>query len=332
VLLNLNLCLHLQVKPDFDQMDLEKADEKELFKAYISKHGKNYTHDSDEGAKRFTHFNRSRHYVLNRSKEIKYYTLKMNHLSDKSPEEYKALLGLKHPKTGKNKLRKNANKLRQTLGNVTFPQINWTNLFLPARNQDPCGSRWAFSSTAVMEAYYFKNGGTQQYFSPQQLLNCDTGDSGCNGGDFSTTYSYIQANGVVADASNPYINNVTTCNPNLPVVSKSSGYNYCDSGNCTENIVYSMLANGPLNVGIDGGHDFSFYSGGIYMFNTCNDSNHAVVLTGYGTDPATNLQYWTIRNSYGFATWGEQGYMRLLRNDTNNHSCFVTSEAYVPTF
>jgi len=313
-------------------MDHENTEPKELFKAYIQKHGKAYKHDSDEGAKRFAHFQRHLNHVNSRNKVIQHYTLKMNHLSDLSPEEYSGMLGLKPERGQQKKLRVN-NKLKQLGSNSTYANINWTNLFLPARNQQTCGSCWAFSASAVMEAYYFKKGGTQQYFSPQQMLNCDSADGACNGGSFSSTFTYIQTTGLVAESSNPYTNANGTCNSSLPIVTKSNGYTYCNTANCTENIVYSMLANGPLNVGIDGGSlDFSTYEGGVWMFSNCTSNNHAVVLTGYGTDPASNLQYWTIRNSYGFATWGEQGYMRVLRNMTNNNSCFITQTAYMPTF
>ena len=41
---------------------------------------------------------------------------------------------------------------------------------------------------------------------------------------------------------------------------------------------------------------------------------------GYGTDPVTGLDYFTIRNSWT-PLWGENGFMRLLRS--KNASCGV---------
>ena len=38
--------------------------------------------------------------------------------------------------------------------------------------------------------------------------------------------------------------------------------------------------------------------------------NHAVLIVGYGTDTATGLDYWLIRNSWN-ATWGDQGYVKI---------------------
>ena len=43
-------------------------------------------------------------------------------------------------------------------------------------------------------------------------------------------------------------------------------------------------------------------------------------LVGYGTDPASGLDYFTIRNSWT-PLWGEAGYMRLLR--ARNASCGI---------
>lgn len=51
-------------------------------------------------------------------------------------------------------------------------------------------------------------------------------------------------------------------------------------------------------------------------FSTPHDAdlNHAVVLYGYGTDQETGEDYWLVRNSWS-PTWGEDGYIRLYRQD-----------------
>jgi hypothetical protein len=42
---------------------------------------------------------------------------------------------------------------------------------------------WAFSTTGAIEgAYQIFKGGKLTSFSEQQLLSCDTGDTGCSGG------------------------------------------------------------------------------------------------------------------------------------------------------
>jgi len=56
------------------------------------------------------------------------------------------------------------------------------------------------------------------------------------------------------------------------------------------------------------------YTGGIYSGEAgCGSGiNHAVLVVGYGTDPATKTPFWLIKNSWG-PGWGEGGYIRVRR-------------------
>lgn len=62
------------------------------------------------------------------------------------------------------------------------------------------------------------------------------------------------------------------------------------------------------------------YSSGI--FDGCNQENpdidHAVVLVGYGSD--NGRDYWTVRNSWS-PSWGEIGYIRVLRTEDEENRC-----------
>ena len=40
------------------------------------------------------------------------------------------------------------------------------------------------------------------------------------------------------------------------------------------------------------------------------DVNHAVLAVGYGTDPVSNMTYWTIKNSWDYS-WGDEGFFKM---------------------
>ncbi|KAI1307582.1 Cathepsin L-like proteinase [Halotydeus destructor] len=84
----------------------------------------------------------------------------------------------------------------------------------------------------------------------------------------------------------------------------------------------------PTTVMIDAGHiEFLFYSSGIYSNFKCNSTNVnlAMLAVGYGADSGTD--FWSIKNFWG-PSWGENGYMRLARND--NNMCGITTLANSP--
>lgn len=58
--------------------------------------------------------------------------------------------------------------------------INW---FLINFLQGMCGSCWAFSTTGNVEGVNFIQRGKLVSLSEEQLVECDTLDAGCNGGN-----------------------------------------------------------------------------------------------------------------------------------------------------
>ena len=77
---------------------------------------------------------------------------------------------------------------------------------LAVRNQGQCGSCWAFSVMSNVEGnnrikYPTK---TNQYLSTQQLVDCDTGANGCNGGWFTGAINYYITKMANLDSFYPY--------------------------------------------------------------------------------------------------------------------------------
>lgn len=75
--------------------------------------------------------------------------------------------------------------------------------------------------------------------------------------------------------------------------------------------------------------DFMLYSHGTYKSTTCKNDDasldHAVTLTGYGTD--ANGEFWLVKNSWA-ESWGESGYFRIARNA--NNMCGIATDGYYP--
>jgi len=259
----------------------------------------------------------------------------MHGLKAPSASEVKRMEGLTtQAHTTKTFLEKSSNKLKK-VSQTVYNNTNWTSLFGPVRDQQQCGSCWAFSTTGTLEAYYFKKTNVQIYMSPQQLVDCNSANHGCDGGWFTGSNSYIMNNGISNDANYPYVGVNNTCNATLTgnvqtkITDFTSCYTYPGSkNNCTEDIIQGFLQNGPVSVAVDASEDFQHYDSGVYSGN-CTAFNHAVILVGFGTDPVSGQQFWIIRNSWT-AGWGEEGYIRVFRNLTNNNSCFITTAAYFP--
>ena len=82
----------------------------------------------------------------------------------------------------------------------------------PVKNQGSCGSCWAFATVANLEGLYAANKGVIKTFSEQMLVDCDTSDSGCNGGLMQYSFTWLKKNGgIMYEADYPYVGVKQTC-------------------------------------------------------------------------------------------------------------------------
>lgn len=205
----------------------------------------------------------------------------------------------------------------------------------PIKNQGECASCYAFAASAAVESHTAIKTKKLQDISPQEVLDCSQVEPyenyGCEGGSLEPAYDYIKDKGLVTDKSYPYT--ATTgeeCKAKAEhLAANIASYVTIPEGD-SKALKEALVSQGPISVGIDASSEhWQFYGGGIYYESECKSSiedlNHAVLLVGYGEEKG--VPYWIVKNSYG-DSWGENGYARIARNETNH--CGIASYAVYP--
>jgi C1A family cysteine protease len=299
------------------------------FEQWSIHHGKVY--EPTERDYRETVYNQNLVKILTHNTGNYTWSMGINKFADLTPEEFKARYvgGLNIPKKS---LRKQAYGPFNTTANP--PSVDWTTkgAVTPVKNQEQCGSCWAFSTTGSVEGAWFLSKGTLPSLSEQQLVDCSDaeGNQGCNGGLMDQAFQYIIDNkGITTEAAYPYTATDGTCaSKGKPVAATLSGYKDVAANN--ELALETAIVQQPVSVAVEADQSvFQFYSGGV-MDSACGTQlDHGVLAVGYGTD--TGKEYYKVKNSWG-ADWGEKGYIRLGRGAKFNPSgqCGIQQMASYP--
>jgi len=297
------------------------------FEDFVVAYNKTYT--SAEKAYRRQVFNDNLVAIQQHNAKGHSYTLTMNEFGDLTAAEFKSTyLGLRSRIV--NTLPRKVVNLK---GLFTVPaSVDWRqkNAVTGVKNQGQCGSCWAFSTTGSVEGAHAIKSGKLVSVSEQQLVDCSSsfGNEGCSGGLMDDAFKYIISNkGICSEASYTYKGVDGTCQKCTPVTTISS---YADVTPNDEAALEAAASLQPVSVAVEADQlGWQFYSGGV-MSSTCGTNlDHGVLVAGYGTDSSSGQAYWLVKNSWG-ATWGEQGYIRLLKGLGGAGQCGIAMDPSYP--
>lgn len=248
-------------------VDLERQ-----FAEWKVTYGRKYT--GEEDAKRFANFRRNAYQVslLNAADAHipEGAIFKLNKYADWDASELGRLRGVK----GLRAEHKNASLVGPTPKIEAPASYDWrTKGVLPdIQDQGQCGSCWAFSATAALEAQAaIKSGGSPQKLAEQFLVDCDHQcgqyrqfdgcDAGCNGGLMPSAWIYTKAaGGQPAEADYPYTARDGTCKSGLRPVTKPNSWEFAAEDE--SQIASYVVANGPVSIAVDA-RNWSFYHSGV---------------------------------------------------------------------
>ncbi|GAW80923.1 cysteine proteinase gondepain 4 [Plasmodium gonderi] len=316
------------------------------FYLFMKKHGKKYK-TSEEMQERFLAFSENlkkieRH---NSNPNILYKT-GLNQYSDLSFEELKKsiliskrdlrkILGDSPYMTSYDDAIKKYKSPNAIVENIHY---DWRelNAVTPVKNQGMCGSCWAFAVVGSVESQYAIRRNQQVSISEQELVDCSAKNLGCYGGLAGYAFDdMIELGFFCAEEDYPYFGvqplqcRTNQCKKKYTIKS----YVQIPSDKFKEAIQFL----GPLTVDIDADDDFAIYTEGIYNSDSNDETNHEVMLVGYGMEEIFNNQlnknekhyYYIIKNSWG-TTWGEKGFMRIETDELGLKKTNNMSVAYVP--
>ncbi len=191
------------------------------------------------------------------------------------------------------------------IGPAAPSSFNWrsyggSNWLTSVKNQQSCGSCWAFAAVGVVEAHYNivnNNPGLDLNLAEQDLVSC-SGAGSCSGGSASVAMHYIRDDGIVDEGCFSYTASDSAC-------SKCAGWQnrltYVDElsafGPSRDTIRQAVVDYGPVYayMGINSDYGGYFDGSGIYRCTDDSDINHGVVIVGYNDAGG----YWIVRNSWG---------------------------------
>jgi len=302
------------------------------FDEFINNFKKAYS--EEEKAIRFEIFQKNFDLIQTENAKGHKYTLGVTEFTDLTRDEFrKTHLGLRKGSKAFSGLPYLG---RHQVSNTTVPKtVDWRKegAVTPVKNQQQCGSCWAFSSTGSLEGAWKIASGNLVSLSEQQLVDCSGsfGNQGCNGGEMDDAFQYAETVGFCTEGSYPYTAVDGTCAASSCTVGVPQGgvTGFKDVTPGDYNALLDAVAQQPVSVAIEADQSvFQLYTGGVITGDSCGTNlDHGVLAVGYGTESGTD--YWLVKNSWG-ASWGDSGYVKLQRGQSGNGECGIQMDPSYP--
>ena len=254
------------------------------------------------------------------------FRLAINKFSCHTPAEYQALLGV----TGSPLAKRERQPITTRKSDVP-DSIDWREkgLVTRVRTQGACAAGWAISAVTTAETAYAIHNGTLLEFSEQNIVDCAYG-SGCSGGWPEDAIDYVlrNQNGKFnSPVDYPYTQQFGSCKFSFDVAIGRINRKQYSEAYSEESLKESVGTLGVASICLSAGNaQFMQYSGGILDDDLCEGAriDHAAAAVGYGTEDG--VDYWIVKNCFG-TDWGEEGYVRMIRN--KNNRCRLADNAFV---
>jgi hypothetical protein len=178
------------------------------------------------------------------------------------------------------------------------------------RDQESCGSCWAFATVGVLESLLkiVKHVPGEVDLSEQTVLSC-SGAGDCDGGYMGQASEFLRKTGAPREDCFPYSAKDESCRPCGGWMSKTVRItSFREYGNPSAATLENALQAAPIAAYMEVYSDFYNYRSGVYERTASSryEGGHGIVIVGYNDAE----RYWICKNSWG-PTWGDNGFFRI---------------------